>query len=85
MKYPITIKRAKEIARARLGRLPGPGFSVTAGGVFQGNPPVRKWDYQLDLYNHAGIFFLQSWERPFSNPDMSTFQTIEHDRDYRHE
>jgi hypothetical protein len=83
--YPTTLKRAKEIAKIRLGRLPRPGHSIVVGGIFTGNPPVRRWKYQLELINHSGKFYLSSWTMPFSNPDMSQFKTIEHEKDYRYE
>ena len=81
--FPIGITQAKKIAILRLGKLPKVGYSVVIGGVFTGNPPSRTWDYQLSLYNYAGKFFLQAWERPFITPDMSKFTTIEYERDNR--
>jgi len=82
--FPITIKKAKDVAKLRLGRLPKPGYSVTVGGVFfPPTPPYRVWDYQLDLVNHAGRFYLSTWGRPFITPDMSKFATIEHEKDTR--
>ena len=82
-KYPVTLKRAKELARIRLGRLPRHGYSVVIGGVLTGITPFRHWDYMLSLANSAGKFYLYAWIRPFSNPDMDKFQTIEFERDNR--
>jgi hypothetical protein len=81
--YPITIKEAKRIAKARSGRLPRVGYSVVVGGVFNGRPPTRRWDYQLSLVNYSGKFWLLAWMRPFSAPDLTQFQSIEFERDGR--
>jgi hypothetical protein len=81
--YPITIKEAKRIAKARIGRLPRAGYSVVVGGVFNGLPPTRRWDYQLSLVNYSGKFWLLEYTRPFSNVKPSDFQSIENETDGR--
>lgn len=81
--FPITLQEGKRLAKIRLGRLPRPGYSVVIGGVFNGNPPLRNWDYQLLLENYAGKIILSCWQRPFITVDLSQFQTIDGERDSR--
>lgn len=81
--YPITIRQAQTIAKSRLGHPLRLGYSVVVGGVFNGILPNRRWDYQLSLVHDASGFWFSSWTRPFSNPDMSQFKTIEYERDNR--
>lgn len=85
-KYPITLKEAKRICKLRIGHLPRAGRSVVVGGVFTRDsvyPQFRTWDYQLSLENYAGKLVLREWFRPFYNADLSTFQSLENERDGR--
>lgn len=82
-KYPITLKRAKEIAKSRLGRLPRVGHSVVVGGVYSidvpAYPKFRTWQYQLSLVNISGKFYLDAWQKPFAYVDMEKFVTLENE------
>lgn len=62
IEYPITLKRAKEIAKNKLGRLPRPGYEVRVAYL-----PVKEqlypndYAYAVYLANYGGKFSLWQW------------------------